>query len=222
MKYSYTEIQGEIVDVNELNIARVKSIAHAALNNSAYILSPVFIKRPDRAEVILLTLDIEIYQNPLNGIEEQEDIAIVCYPEDDLFPEVYALRGDFQLGLSHTNLRITNYPVNLCVTEQNFQEVKHRFNSFDFIENIRQWFILGCQSKLHALDQPLEPFFVPKGFVVIPDPNKIDFDNFHIEKYTSDSLLYIIQTKNDSNELYFCLPIKADERMVIYVNNHKL
>lgn len=143
-------------------MARAKSIALAALNNPAYILNPVFVKRADDSEVILVTLDIEVYQNPLNGIEEQEDIAIVCHPEDDSFPEVYALRNNFQLGLPHTNLRIEDHPVCLCVTEQLFQEVKHRFNPFEFIESIRRWLTLMSQDKLHAEDQPLEPFFFPE------------------------------------------------------------
>ena len=175
------------------------TIALAALNNPAYILNPVFVKRADDSEVILVTLDIEVYQNPLNGIEEQEDIAIVCHPEDDSFPEVYALRNNFQLGLPHTNLRIEDHPVCLCVTEQLFQEVKHRFNPFEFIESIRRWLTLMSQDKLHAEDQPLEPFFFPKGFIVVPELDKIDFDNFHIEKYTSDSGLYKIQTTENNN-----------------------
>ena len=66
MTYLYQEIQGSIVDINGLSIARAKSIALAALNNPAYILNPLFIKRDDGSEVILLRLDIEIYQNPLN------------------------------------------------------------------------------------------------------------------------------------------------------------
>ena len=217
MKYSYKIIQGNIVEVNELVIARAKSIALAALNNPAYILNPVFVKRADDSEVILVTLDIEVYQNPLNGIEEQEDIAIVCHPEDDSFPEVYALRNNFQLGLPHTNLRIEDHPVCLCVTEQLFQEVKHRFNPFEFIESIRRWLTLMSQDKLHAEDQPLDPFFFPKGFIVVPELDKIDFDNFHIEKYTSDSGLYKIQTTENNNEPYFCLPIKADEQTSGYI-----
>lgn len=217
MKYSYKEIQGSIVEVNELDIARAKSIAIAALNNPAYILNPVFVKQADGSEVILVTLDIEVYQNPLNGIEEQEDIAIVCHPEDDSFPEVYALRSNFQLGLPHTNLRIEDYPVCLCVTEQLFQEVRHRFNSFEFIESIRQWFTLTSQDKLHAEDQPLEPFFFSKGFIVVPELDKIDFDSFHIEEYASDSRLYKIQTNENNNGSYFCLPIKVDEQVSGYI-----
>ncbi len=73
------------------------------------------------------------------------------------------------------------------------------------------------QDKLHAEDQPLEPFFFSKGFIVVPELDKIDFDNFHIEKYTSDSGLYKIQTAENNNEPYFCLPIKVDEQTSGYI-----
>ncbi|WP_085535666.1 ThiF family adenylyltransferase [Massilibacteroides vaginae] len=214
MKYSYKEIQGSIVDVNELDVARAKSIALAALNNPAYILNPVFVKRIDGAEVILVTLDIEVYQNPLNGVEEQEDIAIICHPEDDSFPEVYALRNNFQLGLPHTNLRIEDYPVCLCVTEQLFQEVKHRFNPFEFIESIRQWLTLTSQDKLHAIDQPLEPFFVSKGGIIVPsNKDNIDVNNFYITPVAPNSNLFRIQKEKNADSAYFCFGFHADEQV---------
>ena len=200
MKYSYKETQGNTVGVNELSIARAKSIALAALNNPAYILNPKFVKRIDGAEVILITLDIEVYQNPLNGIQEQEDIAIVCHPNDDFFPEVYALRNDFQLGLPHTNLRIESYPVSLCVSEQNFQEIKHSFNAFEFIESIRNWLSLTSKGKLHAIDQPLEPFFVPKGGIIVPSNEEhIDTNNFYITPIAPDSNLFRIQKEKNAD-----------------------
>jgi hypothetical protein len=217
MDYSYIEIQGNAVDINNLNIARAKSIALAAFNNPSYILNPIFLKRNDNAEVIRLTLDVEFSQHTQNNIREQEDVAIICYPDDEYFPEVYALRSDFPLGLPHTNLKINDYPVSLCVTEQNFQEVKHRFNAFEFIESIRRWFSLTSLNKLHAKDQPLEPFFVPNGLVVIPELNNIDTDNFYIERYAENSILYKIQSENNGKGNYFCFPIKADEQRSGYI-----
>jgi hypothetical protein len=217
MDYSYIEIQGNVVDINNLNIVRAKSIALAAFNNPTYILNPIFLKRNDNAEVIRLTLDIEISQHTQNDIREQEDVAIICYPDDECFPKVYALRSDFPLGLPHTNLKELDYPVSLCVTEQNFQEIKHRFNAFEFIESIRRWFSLTSQNRLHAEDQPLEPFFMPNGLVVIPDLNNIDTNNFYIERYVENGILYKIQSENNGKGNYFCLSIKADEQRSGYI-----
>lgn len=220
MTYSYQEIQGKVIALNEFKIPRAKSIAFAALKNPAYYLNPVFIKRGDNSEVILLKLDIEIYQSSLNGIQEQEDIAIICHSEDEYFPEVYALRSDFKLGLPHTNLRIESHPVSLCVSEQSFVEVKHRFNSFEFIESIRRWMSLTSLGKLHAYDQPLEPFFNTKNIVVVPEPGKVDFNNFHLEKYTPNSSLYKIRSKVNDSQLYFCMPLSVDERTSGFIHRH--
>jgi hypothetical protein len=217
MDYPYIEIQGKIIDINDLNITRAKSIALVAFNNPAYILNPILIRRDDNAEVIRLTLDIEIPQCPKNDIREQEDIAIICYPQDEYLPEVYALRSDFPLGLPHTNSRTEEYPVSLCVTEENFQEVKHKFNAFEFIESVRRWLSLTSRNNLHAEDQALEPFFIPNGFVVLPELNKIDTDNFYIEQYAPDSILYKMQVKDNGRGKYFCFPIKADEQISGYI-----
>lgn len=210
MKYNYPEIQGKIVDYNTFNLARAKSLASAILNNPEYIFEPTFIKRDDGCEVILFTLDIEVFQKSKNGIQENEDIAIICHPEDENFPEVIALREDFQLGLPHTNLRQTSYPVSLCINEQNFQEVKHNFTSFFFIENIRRWLSLTSQNKLHAEDQPLEPFFIPKGFIILPDIENINLTNFYIEKTGTDPLLYKIQENANSTGAFYCITFNVD------------
>ena len=218
MKYSYKEIQGKIVGINELSIERAKSIALAVLNNPAYILNPKFVKRIDGAEVILITLDIEIYQNPLNGIEEQEDIAIVCHQKDDFFPEVYALRNNFQLGLPHTNLRIESYPVSLCVSEQDFQEIKHTFNALEFVESIRNWLSLTSKGKLHAIDQPLEPFFVSKGRIIVPsNKDNIDSNNFYINPVAPNSTLFRIQKEKNADGAYFCVGFHADEQVCGFI-----
>jgi integrative and conjugative element protein (TIGR02256 family) len=216
MDYSYKEIQGKVVEVDNMK-TRAKSIALATLDNPSHILNPKFFVRNDNAEIICLTLDIQIPQHTKNDIRENEDVAIICYPDDEYFPEVYALRGDFPLGLPHTNAKINEYPVSLCVTEENFQEVKHRFIAFEFIEKIRSWLSLTSRNKLHAENQALEPFFIPKGFVVLPELSKIDTDNFHIEQYAPDSILYKMQSKDNGGGKYFCFPINADEQISGYI-----
>jgi len=217
MDYLYKEIKGKFVEFDNLK-TRAKSIALAALNNPDYISNLKFLVRnDDNAEVICLTLDIQIPQHTKNDIREQEDVAIICYPDDEYLPEVYALRSDFPLGLSHTNSRIREYPVSLCVTEEIFQEVKHRFNPFEFIEKIRNWFSLTSKNTLHAEDQALEPFFFPKGFVVLPELSKIDIDNFYIEQYAPDSILYKMQAKDNGRGKYFCFPINGDDQISGYI-----
>ena len=215
MDYPYKEIQGTVVEIDNLR-TRAKSIALAALNHP-HTLNPKFLVQDDNTEVICLTLDIQIPQHTKNDIREHENIAIICYPDDEYFPEIYALRSDFPLGLPHTNARPYEYPVSLCVTEDNFQEVKHRFNAFEFIEKIRNWLSLTSRNKLHAEDQALEPFFFQKGYVVLSRQNKIDINNFYIEQFAETSILYKIQNEKNEKGKYFCIPIKADEQISGYI-----
>lgn len=178
MNYSYPIIEGTEIYPAELKIARAKNLA-LAIQQHSYCKEGTLAcrRRADNCEVILVTLDIEIPQNPLNGIQVYEDIAIICSENDNAFPEVYALREDFKGGLPHTYLSPFEHPVALCVTEQSFTEVKHRLTEFEFLGYIFRWFSLTSEGKLHQEDQPLEPFFIPKGYVLLTHP-------YDPEKYT--------------------------------------
>lgn len=187
MDYSYPEVEGKIVGINDLKFPRSKSLALAALNNPTFFLRPIFIKN-DKKEIILLCLDVEAPFRNNNGIEEQEDIAIICEESDKNFPEVFALRADFPLGLPHTNLRLTERPVSLCVSEQDFSEVKIGFNAYSFIESIRAWLCQTAQGKLHREDQPLEPFMIMKGRVMLPVKRRSE--DSYLKPINLESFLY--------------------------------
>jgi hypothetical protein len=178
MKYPYPIIEGTEIQPAELKIARAKSLA-LAIQQHSYCIEGTLVcrRRTDNSEVILVTLDIEIPQNPVNGIQVYEDVAIICSESDNNFPEVYALREDFEEGLPHTYLSSFEHPIALCVTEQSFTEAKFKLTEFEFIGYIRNWFALTSQGKLHQEDQPLEPFFIPKGYVLLTHP-------YDPEKYT--------------------------------------
>lgn len=208
LEYTYTLIQGlRIQNPSDLKIARAKSIA-LAIQNHPYIIDSEFRHRDDGAEVILVTLDIQVPQNPQNGILDNEDIAIIIHPEDNTFPEVYALRADFHFGLPHTNTKEDERPISLCVTEQLFCEVKHSFIPFEFIELIRNWLKLTAKDILHRNDQPLEPFIIPDGVVILSD-YKSFFSKFSIEPVNSTGLFQVVNGSQESNTS-FCIPIKAD------------
>lgn len=187
MKYNYPEVAGKIVSIDDLKFPRSKALALAALNNPAFFLRPEF-RKSDKKEIILLSLDVEVPFRNNNGIEEQEDIAIICDEADKTFPEVFALRANFPLGLPHTNLRQTERPVSLCVSEQDFSEVKIDFNAYSFIESIRVWLQLTAQGKLHRENQPLEPFMRVKGLVIPSFTTKSN--NYYLKQMNPDSHLY--------------------------------
>ena len=189
MDCNYPEIAGETVGIDDLKLPRSKALALAALNNPAFFLRPVFRKNANK-EIILLSLDVEAPFRNNNGIEELEDIAIICDESDKTFPEVFALRPDFPLGLPHTNLRRSERPVSLCVTEQDFSESKIGFNAYSFIESVRVWLHLTARGKLHREDQPLEPFMRVKGLVILSSTAKLE--NSYLKRMNPESHLYQI------------------------------
>lgn len=214
MRYTYPDIQGKIIDIDDLKFARAKSIAIAIINNPTFFLNPIFIKGNEK-EIIVVTLDIESPFRNSNGIEEQEDVAIICHEDDSSFPAVYALREDFPLGLPHTNLGKTEHPVSLCISEQDFSEIKIGFNSYSFIESIRMWLCLTAQNKLHREDQPLEPFMRVKGWVIL-DPLK-NPDKSYLKQLDPESHLYQLSHDQIGSSL-LCACFKFDTQVHGFVH----
>jgi molybdopterin/thiamine biosynthesis adenylyltransferase len=203
MKYSYAIIDGKEIKFEKLRLARARKIALAVLHHPYCINDSVgFILRSDGAEIILLTFDNEIPENPQNGVKAFEDVAIICNESDTCHPEVYALREDFVGGLSHTNVCLFEHPVSLCVTEQIFEEVRHRFNEFEFIELIRTWFTLTSEGRLHQEDQPLESFFQSSGYIVAPQNLPPQIFNF-LQKVGDMELYYL--SKEPTGEAPFSI-----------------
>jgi len=210
MSYAYPIIDGIAISYEELKLARARRLAFAVLHHPFCLNDSIrFIKRQDGAEVIVLTFDNEIPENPQNGIQVYEEVAIICHEADKYHPEVYALREDFIGGLPHTNVCLFEHPVSLCVTEQIFEEVRHRFNEFEFIELIRTWFALSAEGKLHQEDQPLESFFRFSGYIVAPQnlpPEQFNFlrkvgdmDLYYLSnEFTGDSPFSIIRFVSDA------------------------
>ncbi|HAC16475.1 MAG TPA: hypothetical protein DCE78_11105 [Bacteroidetes bacterium] len=209
MKYSYQIIEGTEIQPDELKIARAKSLA-LAIQQHSYCIEGTLVcrRRTDNSEVILVTLDIEIPQYPANGIQVYEDVAIICSESDNNFPEVYALREDFEQSLPHTNLCAFEHPIALCVTEQSFTEAKLKLTEFEFIGYIRNWFTLTSLDKLHQEDQPLEPFFIPKGYVMLThlyDPEKYT----HLNRI-GETNLYELSNEPSGHSSFHLFGFKSD------------
>lgn len=214
MRYSYSVIEGFDIQKEELVLPRAIKIAQAVINNPYCLPNSISFRRKDNSEIILITLDIEVYQKRMNGIQTHEDIAIICFESDKDFPEVYALRNDFYLGLPHTFARIEERPVRLCISESNFSEIKHKFNAFEFVESIRRWFSLTSQGKLHNEDQPLEAFFVTSGYVVLPNVDKTTtYENFYISPYDVNSNIYKFHNTSSTECPYWCFKLIADSKV---------
>ncbi|MGD9993957.1 MAG: Mov34/MPN/PAD-1 family protein [Salinivirgaceae bacterium] len=216
MEYNYPIIKGETITKENLVLTRAKKLARVLSNYSGCVDGSLrFVRKDNYDEVILAKFDIEVPQYPKNGIKAYEEVAIICSVKDDNFPEVYALRSDFKTGLPHTNAKTFEYPINLCVTEELFREVKYRFNEFEFVSKISRWFKLTAIDELHQEDQQLEPFYIPKGYVLIPE-------NFNPFEYNSisriGSSIYYNLVKEQSIDNSFTLQtLKSDPKKHGYI-----
>ncbi|NPE29037.1 hypothetical protein HNV12_13945 [Methanococcoides sp. SA1] len=212
MDYNYPILEGTAISFENLNLTRAKILALAIQDHPLCINNSIaYIRREDKSEIIFVTFDNEIPQHTLNDIKVREDVAIICNVTDNNFPEIYALRNDFKKGLSHTNIMPFEHPISLCVTEQLFCEVKHKFNSFEFIESICKWFSLTAEDNLHHDDQPLEPFFNIKGGVIIPNSYSKFKKSFLHQIGKSD--LFIFNNISSCENPYHVLVIEADPQV---------
>jgi integrative and conjugative element protein (TIGR02256 family) len=210
MKYNYPILSGKNINQDDLHLARAQKIARVISNHTCLVLDSLqFIKKENGDEVIICTLDVEISQKPKNGIQAYENIAIICSYYDNDFPEVYALRDNFKTGLAHTNAKSFEYPINLCITEDIFVEVRHNFSEFEFIDKIIHWFSKTAEGKLHTEEQPLEPFFIANENVIIK--NDLDFINGTYLSKPEGSSFYFIQSESSNGNQYVLFDFTFDD-----------
>ncbi len=189
----------EKIQEEDISIARAKSIARAVLLSEYVdkINQPTFYSNGSSVE-IYFDIKAEVASRSAIDIQHIEPIKIVCHKEDKYTPEVYAIREDFPLCLSHTNLMKDERPVSLCITEDDFREARIRFSANSFIKQIHIWLSKTSRGILHAEDQPLEPYSNCDKLLIGPT-------KFEIDDYFS-----ISQLENNINRI-----TKGNDRMYI-------
>ena len=136
-----------------------EEIPHAAL---------VECRRLDSAETVVFDVRVEVPNRRGHQILRRERIAATFYDGDDHVPKVEALRKDFPV-VPHLNLHLQEYPRNLCLYEERYEELKRRWTAPRFVHRIRDWLELTARGELHQEDQRLEPILVDfSGHIVLP------------------------------------------------------
>ncbi len=167
MSKEFCDVDGEVVFAEDLTISRAKDFATAV--ETAEFAYPVECRRTTSGgEIIVFDADVEVSQKPAHDIRYLERIAVIFDQSDATMPEILALRCDFP-SVPHINLRLTEFPRSLCITEQAYSEWKLHSTGATLVEEIRQWLISTAKGTLHADDQPLEPLLVgSEGPLVLP------------------------------------------------------
>lgn len=158
-EYNDKITRGSAIKGEHLKLARAKAIYKAAAVHP-YVKDIQCIANSKGEEIIKMRMThLEIPDEPVNSIYDEEEVAVICHPEDINIPEVYALRKDFPTELPHSNAKPFTHPVSLCVSDVTFTDIRPLFNAHDFLNYIRRWFSLNSVDQLHEADRPLEVFF---------------------------------------------------------------
>lgn len=157
--YNHKISKGSPIRGEYLKLSRAKAIYKAALGHPFAKDIQCYVNGKGDAVIKMRLTHLEIPDEPVFDIHDEEEIAIICHPEDVNIPEVYALRKDFPTELSHSNAKPYAHPVSLCVSDVAFADIRPQFNAHDFLNSIRRWFSLNSINKLHETNRPLEFFF---------------------------------------------------------------
>lgn len=212
MEYPYPEIQGKSISYEQIQVERIREIVDAIFRHP-YVKLDTLIRKEDGTEIIIAICDVQIKQHTVIPILESEEIAIICDKENLNYPDVYALRSNFPLRLPHTNVKIHEYPVNLCISEFSYKEIRHTFNPYHFLESIRIWFSNTASGKLHQDDQQLEPYFHTKGFIIIPPlDDLLDNQRYSVKQISSTFPLFFLQKTTNAEDPILCDVWRTDSQ----------
>ena len=157
--YNHKITDGSPIRGENLKLFRAKAIYKAAIVHPYIKDVQCYVNSKGDAIIKMHLTHLEIPDEPVFDIRDEEEIAVVCHPEDVNIPEVYALREDFPTELPHSNAKPYARPVSLCVSDVAFADIRPQFNAHDFLNSIRRWFSLNSINRLHEANRPLEVFF---------------------------------------------------------------
>lgn len=205
---NYKLLDGREIRYDNIRIPKAQAICRVAKAHP-YV-SDVACRITTKGDIIIfMTIDSEVPDMPVYDIHEKEPVAVICGANDNRTPEVFALRKDFPLGLSHSNAMPYDHPVSLCVIDIPFQDYRTTFSAFAFIESIRSWFAKNAIGQLHEKDRPLEVYFNTEEFSyfpIEPDLNRF-YRNVRYSKITEATSIIEETEANQSNYTLLLVPV---------------
>lgn len=128
----------------------------------------------DRYETVLFRIHVEVGQRPVHDIKRIESIAVKFDVQDEIAPQIFALRDDFP-QVPHLNLQEQDYPRSLCLYEESYDEVKLRWTPVQFLTRLSGWLRDTAEGTLHRRDQALEPLLMAEDLnTLIIHPSVLD------------------------------------------------
>ncbi len=215
MKTCYFSVPGNPVALTELQIEKALNLADKLSDESIGFARLVECRKEGENESVIFDLDVEVPQEPVHSIKASERISARFYKSDNIPPDVNALRKDFPI-VPHLNLHLQEYPRNLCIYDDHYDNLKLRWSSQKFVQDIRSWLALTARGELHQEDQPLEPILVDYlGHIVIPSG---------FENGATHSQLTVRQISENQEKPFFLLqyaPPAHDTKVEILASIHR-
>jgi len=168
MDRGHFTVPGCLVGASDLAIGRARALACSLDADDIPFAKLIECRKDGVREVVVFELDVEVPQVRQYPIRPTELIAATFTEADAFAPIVHALRKNFP-QVPHLNLHWQEYPRNLCLYDERYDDIRRRWTPPRFIHDIRRWLALTAQGKLHQEDQPLEPLLADYvGHIVLP------------------------------------------------------
>lgn len=151
---------GDLIEHQRLS-GRARWFAEAiALNAADLFVKLIEVRRnqADQISVVILDVQPEVPSRPKVDIRASERIGIVFHDADDRHPQALALRDDFPQEVSHRNHCGYEDPVNLCLTDRSWPEIRGSWTPIWMVGRVRWWLAETARARLHRDGQALEPF----------------------------------------------------------------
>lgn len=206
--YNDKILRGSEIRGDQLRLPRAQAI-YRAVNKHEYAEIVKCQRNISQDEILTLRLKrLQIPEYPDYPIRTEETVVVICREKDTYWPEVYAIRDDFPIGLPHSNAMPYKRPVSMCVSEYHFYDVRLQFNAYDFINSIRHWFEKNSIGELHESDRPIEIFMIPDGFYTLMGERENYNPYIKIEQITTISSVIRYSNAKDATHTYMFIKAK--------------
>lgn len=168
METIHFDVPGDLVEPDDLEIPKARDLALNLDAERITFVTLVECRKNGETETVVFDLDVEVSQIRVHAIHPFERITATFCKPDVFAPTVHALRKDFP-QVPHLNLHVEEFPRNLCLYDERYDDIKRRWTPARFVHHLRNWLALTAQGDLHQDDQPLEPVLIDHvGHIVLP------------------------------------------------------
>lgn len=167
---------GNSIAYGELSSPKAIELADYVANREMSFFDLVGCRRNGGNDVLVIAVEPEVPQHPVNDIRHRETIVIEFDHEDRREPRVTAARRSFPRVI-HTNVGLAEWPVDLCLFDRPYAEQKLNWTAARFAAQLHRWLSKTARNELHDPDQPLEQLFIGTPHRLILPQSCFDFSD---------------------------------------------